>query len=37
MATTTTRPTPATLLDDELLARCDERAPGYDHDNRFFA
>ena len=33
--TTTTRPS-ARLLDDELLARIDERAAGYDRDNRFF-
>jgi alkylation response protein AidB-like acyl-CoA dehydrogenase len=25
------------VLSDELLARCHERAPGYDRDNRFFA
>ena len=24
------------LLDDDMLARFDERAPGYDRDNRFF-
>src|SRR3954462_9073585 len=31
-------PTPSvdTLLTDEMLARFDERAPGYDRDNRFF-
>lgn len=32
MATATTE-----LLSDELLARCRERAPGYDRDNRFFS
>ncbi|MCL2396316.1 MAG: acyl-CoA/acyl-ACP dehydrogenase, partial [Acidimicrobiaceae bacterium] len=30
--------TPATaLLDDEMLARFDQRAPGYDRENRFFS
>ena len=24
------------VLSEELLARCQERAPGYDQDNRFF-
>lgn len=33
MSPTTTR---SPLLTDELLARCSERAPGYDRDNRFF-
>jgi alkylation response protein AidB-like acyl-CoA dehydrogenase len=33
--TTTDRPT-RELLTDDMLARFDERAPGYDRDNRFF-
>ncbi len=28
--------TPHRILSDDLLARCRERAPGYDRDNRFF-
>lgn len=28
--------TPHRVLSDDLLARCRERAPGYDRDNRFF-
>jgi alkylation response protein AidB-like acyl-CoA dehydrogenase len=41
MSTTTSTPTPApvstdALLTDEMLARFDARAPGYDRDNQFF-
>jgi alkylation response protein AidB-like acyl-CoA dehydrogenase len=36
MTTTETRAPSSTLLTDEMLARFDERAPGYDRDNRFF-
>src|SRR4051794_37227582 len=33
---TMTTPTTTDLLSDEMLARFDERAPGYDRENRFF-
>jgi alkylation response protein AidB-like acyl-CoA dehydrogenase len=41
MSTTTSTPTPTSaspdaLLTDEMLARFDDRAPGYDRDNQFF-
>ncbi|MCK8609980.1 acyl-CoA dehydrogenase family protein [Agromyces sp. C10] len=37
MPTTTPPPTPAQVLDDDLLERFRERAAGYDRDNAFFA
>jgi alkylation response protein AidB-like acyl-CoA dehydrogenase len=36
MSTITAGPSVETLLDDEMLARFDERAPIYDRENRFF-
>jgi alkylation response protein AidB-like acyl-CoA dehydrogenase len=36
MTSVATPPKPASVLTDEILIRCEERAPGYDQDNRFF-